>query len=136
LVQLLTFPASAVVWLALDVDLAVRNQRSEPLHGDDFRGDGAAGRFPSVPAGLPAAAGQPAALQLVEGVAGARVAAARRAGEIAVRGKARRRDRFPLPAYLADGRPRSQFRQLILTLYAPSRPIHASSITGVRGSAR
>lgn len=62
-----------------------------------------------------------------------------RAGEIAVRGKARRRDRLPLPAevgealaaYLANGRPRSQCRQLILTLYAPPRPIHPSSITNV-----
>jgi integrase/recombinase XerD len=62
-----------------------------------------------------------------------------RVGEIAVRGKARRRDRLPMPtevgealtAYLADGRPRSQCRQLILTLYAPPRPIHPSSITSV-----
>ena len=62
-----------------------------------------------------------------------------RAGEIAVRGKARRRDRLPLPAevgealaaYLAGGRPPSQRRELILTLYAPPRPIHPSSITSV-----
>jgi site-specific recombinase XerD len=62
-----------------------------------------------------------------------------RAGEIAVRGKARRRDRLPLPAevgealvaYLAGGRPRCECRQLILTLYAPPRPIHPSSITNV-----
>jgi integrase/recombinase XerD len=62
-----------------------------------------------------------------------------RAGEIAVRGKARRRDRLPLPAevgealaaYLTGGRPRSEYRQLILTLYAPPRPIHPSSITNV-----
>jgi integrase/recombinase XerD len=62
-----------------------------------------------------------------------------RAGQIAVRGKARRRDRLPLPAevgealaaYLADGRPRSQCRQLILTLYAPPRPIRPSSITSI-----
>jgi integrase len=51
-----------------------------------------------------------------------------RAGEITVRGKARRMDRLPLPAevgealvaYLTGGRPRSQCPQLILTLYAPS----------------
>jgi site-specific recombinase XerD len=62
-----------------------------------------------------------------------------RAGEITVHGKARRRDRLPMPAevgealadYLAGGRPRSQCRRLILTLYAPPRPIHPSSITSV-----
>lgn len=62
-----------------------------------------------------------------------------RAGEITVRGKARRTDRLPLPAevgealvaYLTGGRPRSQCPQLILTLYAPPRPIHPSSITNV-----
>jgi site-specific recombinase XerD len=62
-----------------------------------------------------------------------------RAGEITVRGKARRTDRLPLlaevgealVAYLADGRPRSEWPQLILTLYAPPRPIHPSSITTV-----
>jgi site-specific recombinase XerD len=62
-----------------------------------------------------------------------------RAGEIAVRGKARRRDRLPLPAevgealaaYLTGGRPRSECPQLILTLYAPPRPVHPSSITSV-----
>jgi integrase/recombinase XerD len=61
------------------------------------------------------------------------------AGEILVRGKARRRDRLPLSvevgealvAYLKDGRPRCECPQLILTLYAPPRPIHPSSITGV-----
>jgi site-specific recombinase XerD len=62
-----------------------------------------------------------------------------RAGEITVRGKARRTDRLPLlaevgealVAYLTGGRPRSQCPQLILTLYAPPRPIHPSSITNV-----
>jgi site-specific recombinase XerD len=62
-----------------------------------------------------------------------------RAGELTVRGKARRTDRLPLlaevgealAAYLAGGRPRSQCPQLILTLYAPPRPIHPSSITSV-----
>jgi site-specific recombinase XerD len=62
-----------------------------------------------------------------------------RAGEITVRGKARRTDRLPLlaevgealAAYLAGGRPRSECPQLILTLYAPPRPIHPSSITNV-----
>ena len=60
-----------------------------------------------------------------------------RAGEVAVRGKARRQDRLPLPVevgealadYLRRGRPRSGCRQVILTLYAPFRPIHPSSIT-------
>jgi site-specific recombinase XerD len=62
-----------------------------------------------------------------------------RAGEILVRGKARRQDRLPLPvevgealvAYLRDGRPPCQTPQLFLTLYAPPRPIRPSSITGV-----
>jgi site-specific recombinase XerD len=62
-----------------------------------------------------------------------------RAGEITVRGKARRADRLPLlaevgealVAYLTGGRPRSECPQLILTLYAPPRPIHPSSITNV-----
>jgi integrase/recombinase XerD len=62
-----------------------------------------------------------------------------RAREITVRGKARRTDRLPLlaevgealAAYLTGGRPRSQCPQLILTLYAPPRPIHPSSITSV-----
>jgi site-specific recombinase XerD len=62
-----------------------------------------------------------------------------RAGEITVRGKARRTDRLPLlaeagealVAYLTGGRPRSECPQLILTLYAPPRPIHPSSITSV-----
>jgi len=62
-----------------------------------------------------------------------------RAGEITVRGKTRRTDRLPLlaevgealVAYLTGGRPRSECPQLILTLYAPPRPIHPSSITNV-----
>jgi site-specific recombinase XerD len=62
-----------------------------------------------------------------------------RSGEVAVRGKARRQDRLPLPVevgealadYLRRGRPRSGCRQVILTLYAPFRPIHPSSITNI-----
>lgn len=62
-----------------------------------------------------------------------------RAGEIVVRGKARRKDRLPLfvevgqalADYLSDGRPSCDCRQLILTLYAPPRPIHPSSITNI-----
>lgn len=62
-----------------------------------------------------------------------------RAGEIVVRGKARRKDLLPLPVevgealvgYLRNGRPSCQCRQLILTLYAPFRPIHPSSITTI-----
>ncbi len=62
-----------------------------------------------------------------------------RAGEITVRGKARRQDRLPLPVevgeaiagYLSDGRPVCACRRLILTLYAPWRPIHPSSITSI-----
>jgi integrase len=62
-----------------------------------------------------------------------------RAGQITVRGKARRRDCLPLPVevgeglvdYLRAGRPSCDCPQLILTLYAPPRPICPSSITNV-----
>jgi site-specific recombinase XerD len=62
-----------------------------------------------------------------------------RAGELLVRGKARRDDRLPLTveageaivAYLRHGRPASQCPQVILTCYAPFRGIHPSSITRV-----
>ena len=62
-----------------------------------------------------------------------------RAGEIVVRGKARCQDRLPLTVeageaiagYLRDGRPRSRCPKVILTLYAPYRGIHPSSITRV-----
>ena len=62
-----------------------------------------------------------------------------RAGEIVVRGKARRKDRLPLTSevgealveYLRDGRPWCTSRRVVLTLYAPFRPIHPSSITSI-----
>jgi site-specific recombinase XerD len=62
-----------------------------------------------------------------------------RAGEILVRGKARRDERLPLTveageaiaAYLRHGRPPSQCPKAILTCYAPFRGIHPSSITRV-----
>lgn len=62
-----------------------------------------------------------------------------RAGELVVRGKARRQDRLPLPVdvgevlvdYLRESRPPCACRQVILTLYAPFRPIHPSTITSV-----
>ncbi|WP_179377930.1 tyrosine-type recombinase/integrase [Rhodococcus sp. ACS1] len=62
-----------------------------------------------------------------------------RVGEIVVRGKARRRDRLPLPVdvgqalvdYLTDGRPVCGCPQLLLTIYAPPRPMHPSTITGI-----
>jgi integrase/recombinase XerD len=62
-----------------------------------------------------------------------------RAGELAVRGKARRRDRLPLPVevgeavvgYLRDGRPRSEHREVFLTLYAPHLPIKPSSVANI-----
>jgi integrase/recombinase XerD len=61
------------------------------------------------------------------------------AGEIAVRGKARRNDRLPLTTevgaaladYLTASRPWCATRRLIVTLYAPARPIAPSSITSV-----
>ena len=54
-----------------------------------------------------------------------------RAGEIVVRGKARRRDRLPLPwdvgealsAYLRDARPSTPIRQVFLNAKAPRRGI-------------
>jgi site-specific recombinase XerD len=62
-----------------------------------------------------------------------------RAGEILVRGKAGRRDHLPLPVevgealvdYLKHDRPLCELPQLILTLYAPPRPIHPSSIASL-----
>lgn len=62
-----------------------------------------------------------------------------RAGEIVVRGKARRQDRLPLPTevgealveYLRDARPPASFRQVVLTLYAPVHPIRPSTLTTV-----
>src|SRR5262249_55927970 len=62
-----------------------------------------------------------------------------RAGEILVRGKARRQDRLPLPVevgqalvdYLTEGRPVCDRPELVLTLYAPPRAIHPSSITNL-----
>jgi site-specific recombinase XerD len=62
-----------------------------------------------------------------------------RAGEIRVRGKARRDDQLPLTVqvgeaiadYLRDGRPYCSCPNVILTCYAPLRGIHPSSITGI-----
>jgi integrase/recombinase XerD len=62
-----------------------------------------------------------------------------RIGELVVRGKARRRDRLPVPVevgealvdYLTHSRPASPSRRLLLTLYAPFRPICPSSITNI-----
>ncbi len=62
-----------------------------------------------------------------------------RVGEILVRGKAGRNDQLPLPVevgkalvdYLRHGRPSCECRCLILTLYAPPRPVHPSSITNL-----
>jgi integrase/recombinase XerD len=62
-----------------------------------------------------------------------------RAGEITVRGKARRTDRMPLPndvgqalaGYLRDSRPASQSRQVFLTCRAPLRPIRADLVNDV-----
>jgi site-specific recombinase XerD len=62
-----------------------------------------------------------------------------RAGEIVVRGKARRQDRLPLPAevgealveYLRVARPPAACRQVVLTLYAPVHPIRPSTLTTV-----
>jgi site-specific recombinase XerD len=64
-----------------------------------------------------------------------------RAGEIAVAGKARRRDRLPLPhdvgqaltAYLREVRPATSIRAVLLMLKAPIRPIRADPGPIVRG---
>jgi len=66
-----------------------------------------------------------------------------RGGEILVRGKARRQDRLPLPvevgealaSYLSNDRPACEWPQLILTLYAPPRPLRPQSIANVVYSA-
>jgi site-specific recombinase XerD len=62
-----------------------------------------------------------------------------RAGELVVRGKARRKDRLPLLVevgealvdYLQDRRPLTTTRRVVLTVHAPFRPIHPSSITNI-----
>lgn len=62
-----------------------------------------------------------------------------RAGEIVVRGKARRTDRMPLPVdvggalagYLRDGRPLSPHRQVFVTERAPRKPISADLVGDV-----
>ena len=62
-----------------------------------------------------------------------------RAGEIVVRGKARRRDAMPLPcdvgdalaAYLSDARPDKRDRRVFLTVHAPLRPIRADLVSDV-----
>lgn len=62
-----------------------------------------------------------------------------RAGEILVRGKARRQDRLPLPcdvgealaAYLRDGRPATPIRHVFLATKAPRRAIRADLVSDV-----
>lgn len=62
-----------------------------------------------------------------------------RAGEIAVRGKARRQDRLPLPhdvgealvSYMCQVRPARAVRPVFLTLRAPTRPITAGVVSYV-----
>lgn len=62
-----------------------------------------------------------------------------RAGEIVVRGKARRQDRLPLPsdvgealtAYLHRVRPKTVLRQVFLPLKAPMRPIRPDLVSDV-----
>lgn len=62
-----------------------------------------------------------------------------RAGELVVRGKARRTERLPLPAdvgealvaYLRDPRPQIQARQVFLTCRAPWRPIRPDLVSDV-----
>jgi len=62
-----------------------------------------------------------------------------RAGEITIRGKARRLDKLPLPAdvgdalaaYLSVGRPRSELRRVFLTCRAPRRGIRADLVGDV-----
>jgi site-specific recombinase XerD len=62
-----------------------------------------------------------------------------RAGEVVVRGKARRQDRLPLPcdvgeaiaAYLCEARQPTRIRQVFLALKAPMRPIRADLVSDV-----
>lgn len=62
-----------------------------------------------------------------------------RAGELVVRGKARRRERLPMPqevgetlvAYLRDGRPHAEVRQVFLTCRAPVRAIRPDLVSDV-----
>jgi site-specific recombinase XerD len=62
-----------------------------------------------------------------------------RAGEIVVRGKARRRDRLPLPSdvgealtsYLIKARPQTSIRQVFLALKAPMRSIRPDLVSDV-----
>jgi site-specific recombinase XerD len=62
-----------------------------------------------------------------------------RGGEVAVRGKARRRDRLPLPAdvgqaivaYVREARPASSTRRVFLALKAPRRPIRPDLVSDV-----
>jgi len=62
-----------------------------------------------------------------------------RAGEIVVRGKARRRDRLPLPSdvgealtsYLCEARPQTPIRQVFLALKAPMRAIRPDLVSDV-----
>jgi len=62
-----------------------------------------------------------------------------RAGELTVRGKARRRDLMPLPVdagealadYLREGRPASPHRELFITERAPRKPIPADLVGDV-----
>jgi site-specific recombinase XerD len=66
-----------------------------------------------------------------------------RAGEIRIRGKARRTDRMPLPAevgdalraYLVEGRPKTQDRHVFLTVRAPLRSVPADLLGDVVGRA-
>ena len=66
-----------------------------------------------------------------------------RAGEIRIRGKARRTDRMPLPvevgdalsAYLLKGRPKAQDRHVFLTVRAPIRSVPADLLGDVVGRA-
>jgi site-specific recombinase XerD len=62
-----------------------------------------------------------------------------RAGEIVIRGKARRRDRLPLPCdvgealstYLCYWRPSTTARELFLTISAPRRPIASGVVSDI-----
>lgn len=62
-----------------------------------------------------------------------------RHGEILIRGKGRRDDRLPLPAdvgealvgYLVDGRPTVTSRTVFMTVLAPLRPMHPTTVSRV-----
>lgn len=126
-------PAVAV-WRGARLPETMRAEQVQALLGSCDRGSGTGRRDYAVLmllARLGLRCGEVAALRLAD--------IDWRAGQILVRGKARRRDRLPLPvdvgealaAYLTTDRRLGEHPYVIGTRYAPPRPIHPSSITSI-----